>query len=718
MNKKKKLFSIISVLLFFVSCSNGMISCAENKNTFDPDKQRKPDGDFGQSVEIIDDGSTTNYVDSTTAPAAAVVTADLYQNFTAEGTVEITFNGTTWTTNFSGAATSSNVTINSVENSTENETSRGVEIQYKGDAKLKYILSGTYTGTVFIKNKKADAAVVLNGINITSDNGAGPVLRFSSEKRTFIVTAPGTTNTLTDTRILNQSSTMYDDKKGSVYSKGTLIFTGDNSTANSAGTLNIINKGYKHAVYTKDYVRIANGINLNITVDGTTGRDCIRSLTAAIIDGGNINLTAKGTLEDDESNGIRVDGEDADEDDMTVEYTAGAGFVIINGGNLTINTVAKGVTAHWKSAKSVIGNSSYTATANKSLLYSTYLSGTTATTPNPFVEINGGNINIKTTGEPYEGQTDDDPSCSPEGIEAKANFTINAGTITVQTTDDAINAGGNFVMNGGALYACSSRNDAIDANGSNGITINGGVVVAIGLAMPECGFDCDNNPFTINGGTVVGLGTSMYTAPKSGAQSAGVLASSNYGSANKTTAIVDSNGKPVFVYTLPSAIGEVMILSAPSLKTGTTYTVKTGVTVKDGTGTRFHNLYTTMPTISGGSSTITDFATSSSNMVYTDSKAGSGFGNFGGGPGGPGGFGGRQAFGNGEMPEPPEGFKGGRPDGNFQPPEGFEPSEGMEPPEGFKGGRPNGNFQPSEGMEPPEGFNKKQRGNKKQQNKQ
>ena len=171
-------------------------------------------------------------------------------------------------------------------------------------------------------------------------------------------------------------------------------------------------------------------------------------------------------------------------------------------------------------------------------------------------------------------------------------------------------------------------------------------------------------------------------------------------------------------FALPSAIGEVMILSAPSLKTGTTYTVKTGVTVKDGTGTRFHNLYTTMPTISGGSSTITDFATSSSNMVYTDSKAGSGFGNFGGGPGGPGGFGGRQAFGNGEMPEPPEGFKGGRPDGNFQPPEGFEPSEGMEPPEGFKGGRPNGNFQPSEGMEPPEGFNKKQRGNKKQQNKQ
>ena len=50
---------------------------------------------------------------------------------------------------------------------------------------------------------------------------------------------------------------------------------------------------------------------------------------------------------------------------MTVEYTDGAGFIIINNGNITINTVAKGITAHWKSAKSVIDDSDYTATANK-----------------------------------------------------------------------------------------------------------------------------------------------------------------------------------------------------------------------------------------------------------------------------------------------------------------------------------------------------------------
>ncbi len=713
MNMKKNIFSLITTIVIFASCSNGMLSCAEDfTNT--SNNGNNSFGNAGPAAEIIDDGSTTNYVDSTTAAAKAVVSADLYENFVADGVVEINFDGTNVTASLNGGAATSvsaseasigkvsdkkitvTLTSNTVadEANDVDEASNGVIIQYKGTGKIKYVLNGSYTGTVFIKNKSADAAVVLNGVNITSDNGAGPVLRFSSELRTFIVVPEGKTNTLSDTRLLNQSSTMYDDKKGSIYAKGALIFTGESSTT-EGGTLNVTNAGYKHAIYSKDYVRIAD-LTLNVTVEGTSGRDCIRTLTGVIIDDGNITLRGNGTLEDDESVGIKVEGEDADEDDMTVEYTAGTGFVIINGGNLTINTVAKGITAHWESDETVIGNASYTATTNKSLLYTSFLSGTTATTPDPYVEINGGIINITTTGEPYEGATDDDPSCSPEGIEAKGNLTINAGTITLKTTDDSINAGGNIVINGGAVYACSSKNDAVDANGSNGITINGGVIVAIGLNTPECAFDADQNPLKINGGTVVGLGTGNYTAPTSGNQSTFVLGSSSIGSANSTLAIVDENDKPVFVYTLPAATGDVMILSSPRLSTGTSYTVKTGVSVSG--GIRFHNLYTTLPSISGGSESLTEISTSSSNKVYTDSNAGNGFGGPGGqgGPGGraAGGFGGRdagemegfggqrgqggrQAFGDGEMhPEPPEGFNGERPEDMPEPPEGFNQQRG------------------------------------------
>ena len=90
------------------------------------------------------------------------------------------------------------------------------------------------------------------------------------------------------------------------------------------------------------------------------------------------------------------------------------------------------------------------------------------------------------------------------------------------------------------------------------------------------------------------------------------------------TTLVDSDDKPIFVYTLPSAKGDVMILSSPEIETGTTYILKTGVSVSG--GIRFHNLYTTLPSVSGGTSTITNFATSSSNTVYTDSSVSSGFG--------------------------------------------------------------------------------------------
>ena len=639
MKKTSKRSVFICTTAAFLFHLTVLFGCT-NANTYDyfensgnPGTQPGQPGSGNSSAVITDDGSTTDYADSTKAAASAVIEEDLYENFNADGTVYITFNSeASWTVSTEGDISESDVSVKEMTASETDETADGVEIQYKGSSKIKYVLSGNYTGTVFIKNKKADTAVVLNNLNLTSSEGKGPVLRFSSEKRTFIVVPSGTTNTLTDTRTLNQSCTMYDDKKGSVYSKGTLIFTGETSTT-SGGSLTITNSGYKHAVYSKDYIRIAD-ITLTVNAEGETSRDCLRALNAVIIDAGNISLTGKGTIEDDESVGIKVEGEDADEDDLTVEYTAGAGFVIINGGKLTIKTVAKGITAHWKEAESVIGDSSYTETANQSLLYTTFLSGTTATTPEPYVEINGGIINITTTGEPYEGRTDSDPSCSPEGIEAKGNLTINAGTITLNCTDDAINAGGNVVINGGAIYAYSSQNDAIDANGSNGITINGGVIVALGLNTPECAFDCDQNPLKINGGILVGLGTSNYTAPKSGSQSTIVLASSHYGSANTAVAVTDSNNTPVFVYTLPSSTGEVMVLSSPSIKTGTSYSVKTGVTVSG--GTKFHNLYTSLPSVSGGTTSLSSVSTSSSSTVYTDSSVGSSFGGgAGGGPGTP-----------------------------------------------------------------------------------
>ena len=650
--KKAKLFLKILMAVavaFLIGCAE---SYEENSTSSSDSTTQTVTTTEGTTVQDATSSAKT-YICEDYAEASAVIQADLYENFVADGTVYVNFDGTTVTAcigeNSSNAVTATSeeqslgkisdtkVTMILSSNTLEDEAngideaSNGVILQYKGSGKIKYVLSGSYTGTVFIKNKKADSAVVLNNANLTSDSGYGPALRFSSQNRTFIVIPAGTESTITDTRVLNQSGTMYDDKKGSVYAKGALIFTGETSTS-VGGTLSVVNKGYKHAIYSKDYIRIAN-ITLNSTVAGTTGRDCLRSLNGVVIDGGTINLTGKGTITDDESVGIKVEGEDEDEDTQTVQWNRGCGFVIKHDGKITINTVAKGITAHWKSSETYIGNYADDEDSNTSLLLSTFLSETSATRPNPYIEINGGTIDITTTGTPYEN-TRTGEKCSPEGIESKGDLTINGGTITLKCTDDAINAGGSIYINGGAIYACSSQNDAIDANGSNGIKITGGTIVAIGVTTPECAFDCDSYPFSITGGLLVGLGTNNYTSPKNCSQSTVVLSNGYYGSANTTMAITDSSGNVVFAYKLPSSVGSIMVLSSPEIKTGTTYTVKSGVTVSGGTA--FHNLYTTLPEISGGTSS-TSFSTSTSNYVYTASNAGQNMGpQEGGRPQGPG----------------------------------------------------------------------------------
>ena len=118
---KRNIFTLLISIMIFAGCSNGFISCADNKSQTtipsanNPQGQGGPGG-FGQGVTITDDGSTTNYVDTTTASPAAVVEDDLYQNFIADGTVAIKFTESGWETGFEGDITSADISIKEVSN--------------------------------------------------------------------------------------------------------------------------------------------------------------------------------------------------------------------------------------------------------------------------------------------------------------------------------------------------------------------------------------------------------------------------------------------------------------------------------------------------------------------------------------------------------------------------------------------------------------------------
>ena len=101
-----------------------------------------------------------------------------------------------------------------------------------------------------------------------------------------------------------------------------------------------------------------------------------------------------------------------------------------------------------------------------------------------------------------------------EGIESKLHMTINGGTVNINSMDDALNAGEDYVsvitVNGGRIYANSNNGlegDGIDSNGW--IVINGGCVSAFSSEKSmDSGLDSDNGIY-LNGGTVYATGT-MY----------------------------------------------------------------------------------------------------------------------------------------------------------------------------------------------------------------
>lgn len=124
------------------------------------------------------------------------------------------------------------------------------------------------------------------------------------------------------------------------------------------------------------------------------------------------------------------------------------------------------------------------------------------------IYVSGGRTAIKASG------TD-----KSEGIEAKYNIVIDGGTVEVASFDDAINSGGNLIINGGKVYAGAVMNDAIDSNGN--LIINGGTVLAIGGDSPEHGLDAaeeESYKLVVNGGTIIATGGMAPTTAKESRQ--------------------------------------------------------------------------------------------------------------------------------------------------------------------------------------------------------
>jgi hypothetical protein len=537
---------------------------------------------------------------------------------------------------------------------------------------ITYTLSGTSNDGEFYMSGSYKATIELNGLTLTNVTPvySGAAVHIQNGKRIKVKIVTGTTNTLSDASSGSQ--------KGCLYIKGHAEFA-------QKGTLNVVGN-VKHGIKTGEYFTIKNatinvtsaagdgiscaeyflmesgtinisgtqddGIQCDIDGDASTGETTDHEEEDSgnvYLEGGtlNINVTAAATK------GIKADGDIKISDgDITVKTTGGgawdsddkktkASSCLSADGNMTISGGTLNLTSTGAGGKGINGDGTFTATGGTT---------TIKTSGNAVVASSSGSISTVSSSQQLD-RYDSDYKSSPkgikidgaivisdnaiisvtttgaggEGIESKTSIDITGGQVTVNASDDAINASynddtkslsyaGNLTISGGYVYARSTGNDGIDANGN--VYIKGGLVYAIGASSPEVAIDANSEEqkkLYVTGGTIIAIG---------GLERGASLTQSCYqaSSWSKNTWYAMTVGSETFAFKTPSSGGNTMVVSGASQPT-----MKSGVTVSSGTSI-FDGVGYTGATYSGG--------TNVSISSYTNSSGGPGGGGFPGGPGG------------------------------------------------------------------------------------
>ena len=609
----------------------------------------------GETVTIM--GKTFSLTDIT------AMTVD--NSKVSDGTIGVSYDGSTALVTVAG---------NVAQYVTPTVSGAHVSIAQSDDLaeEITYTLSGTSTDGEFYMSGSYKATIELNGLTLTNATPvySGAAVHIQNGKRIKVKIVTGTTNTLSDASTGSQ--------KGCLYIKGHAEFA-------QKGTLNVVGN-VKHGIKTGEYFTIKNA-TINVTSAAGDGISCAEYFlmeSGTINISGTQDDGIQCDIDGDASTGETTDHEDEDSGNIyisggTINITVtadaakgikGEGDMKISGGDITVKTTGGGV---WDSTKvktkasACLGaDGNMTISGGTLNLTSTGAGGKGINGDGTFTAT-GGTIIIKTSGNAVVASSngtlsivnssqqldkyDSDYKSSPkgikidgaiiisdnavifvtttgaggEGIESKTSIDITGGWVTVNASDDAINASynddtkslsnaGDMTISGGYVYARSTGNDGIDANGN--VYIKGGVIYAIGTSTPEVAIDANSEEqkkLYVTGGTIIAIG---------GLENGAQLTQSCYqaSSWNKNTWYAMTVGSETFVFKTPSSGGNTMVVSGASQPT-----LKSGVTVSGGTSI-FDGVAYTGATFTGGS-----------NVTLSSYTGGGGFPGGGPGGGGPGG---------------------------------------------------------------------------------
>ena len=153
------------------------------------------------------------------------------------------------------------------------------------------------------------------------------------------------------------------------------------------------------------------------------------------------------------------------------------------------------------------------------------------------LQISGGDIMVRTTGN------------NAEGIESKGTLEMTDGTVMISAHDDGINSSGDLTLSGGTLVTVGTNNDGIDANGN--MYLKGGTLIAMGAGGAEAGIDInEQKKLYISGTKIFGIG--------------GLTISNG-------SSTLASFAMPPYSYN-----NGTILISAPGMQSGTSYTLSLG----------------------------------------------------------------------------------------------------------------------------------------------
>ena len=508
---------------------------------------------------------------------------------------------------------------------------------------ITYVLSGSTTDGSLTLDGSYKCTVSLAGLTMTNPSGAA--INITNKKRIQLSVKEGTESTLTDGTGGSQKACVYSKGQLQLQGKGTLNVVGNTKHAIKSGdyisvknlTLNIT-KAVGDGISCEEYFLMKSGsviingvgddgIQCDLGGDSSTGETTDHDDEDSgniYLEGGTLNITVTAAA----AKGIKADGDmRISGGAVTVKTTGGgawdsddkktkASSCLSADGNMTISGGTLNLTSTGAGGKGINGDGSFTATGGTM---------TSKTSGNAVVASSSGTISTVSSSQQLDRYKSDYKS-SPkgikidgaitisdnavisvtttgaggEGIESKTNINISGGQVTVNAKDDAINSSYNdatkgtsgaadLTISGGYVYARSTGNDGLDANGN--CYIKGGLIYAIGTTTPEVAIDANSEEqkkLYVTGGTIIAIG---------GLESGSSLTQSCYSTSswNKNTWYAMTVGSETFAFQTPSSGGSTLVVSGASQPT-----LKSGVTVSSGTKI-FDGVGYTDATVTGGS---------------------------------------------------------------------------------------------------------------------